>query len=208
MILSLALFGCSPASSEQVKKDITEDKQVTTMKKNEEFQENPQVPNDQSLIEVGDEFEDEKGKVTLKKIVAIDQTVEIGNIEMTIKDVKLIQLMPDYSLIDYFHSLTHEEKFVFAKLDVEIKNTSDESLNFAPVAMIETNQGEAIPWENDIYLEGLNGKIEGQERKVGNMGFIVEKADLQSLTITTSDVFTKDEKKLQDAATINVNFKE
>ncbi|MFZ3590759.1 hypothetical protein ACOI1C_16275 [Bacillus sp. DJP31] len=208
LLLSFTLFGCSNSSFQEAnapheKEQVLSQKKI---KRSDVYVSNPQVPDDRTLLKVGDSYSDRKGEITLHAIDDLDRTYNIGDIEMTIKDVKLIQLVPDYSLIDYFHTLTHEEQFVFAKVYVEIKNNSSENLNFAPVAIFETSEGENIPWENDIYLEDLNGVIEGQEQKFGNIGFILERSKIDSLTITTSDVFNKDEDKIQDAEKIKIDF--
>ena len=56
--------------------------------------------------------------------------------------------------------------------------------------MIETSSGEKLDWEKDIYLEELNGEIEGNSTKKGNLGFIIDASkDLEWIELTTSDVF-------------------
>ncbi|MBD5070346.1 hypothetical protein GUF45_01500, partial [Xanthomonas citri pv. citri] len=82
-------------------------------------------------------------------------------------------LRPDYSMIDYFHELTHDEEFDFVKVFVDIKNTSTKKVNVAPIALMKTNTGETFDWNKDIYLEELNGELEGGAEKSGNLGFIV-----------------------------------
>ena len=202
---SLFIVGCS--TNEPIKSEVSSEIQAkVTDDQYEEYQPNPQVPDDRTLIEPGDSYEDEKGKLTLRKIEPINQQMKLGSIDMVVKEVKIMELIPDYSLIDYFHSLTHEEKFVFAKLYVEFKNNSDERVHFAPIALIKTDQEEAISWEKDIYLEDLNGEIDGQTRKFGNMGFILKNSDIESLTITTSDLYNSKEEKLEDAIHMTVKF--
>ncbi|MBK3496360.1 hypothetical protein JFL43_16130 [Viridibacillus sp. YIM B01967] len=168
---------------------------------------NPQVPDDGTLLTVGQSVKDGKGEATLQKINLTEQSTGIGSIQLTVKDTKLIHLFPDYSMTDYFHGLTHNEEFDFVKIFVEIKNNSNEKLNFAPIAIIETNTGEKLSWEQDIYLENLNGEMEKKTTKRGNLGFIVDsKDDLEWIEITTSDVFDKDEKKIADAQKFRIEF--
>jgi|GEM_PF-361726 len=170
-----------------------------------DYASNPQVTDDRNLLEVGQSVLDEKGEATLKAIRHINKIYNVGPVELEIKDMKLIHLKPDYSLVDYFHVLTHEEEFDFIKVFVEIRNTSTEKVNFAPIAMIETNTGEKIDWKKDIYLEDLNGKLDGQSTKKGNLGFIIESTDdLEWIEITTSDVFDKNSDKISDSQKIRI----
>lgn len=203
-LVSLLLYGCStnvqsnsaPENEKQKENDYLND-----------YSSNPQVTDDRSLLEVGQEVSDEKGEATLKAINHVNETYSAGQIELRVKDMKVIHLRPDYSLIDYFHVLTHEEEFDFVKVFIETENMSKEKVNFAPIAMIETNTGERIDWEKDIYLEDLNGEIEGNATKKGNIGFILESSkDLKWIEITTSDVYDKDENKLSDSQKIKIEL--
>lgn len=143
------------------------------------------------MLSVGETFRDEKGYAKLKSYKKLDRKFSTGPIELVVKDLKIIEYQPDYSLIDFFHSYTHEEKFTFVKIFVEIENKSDEVLNFAPVAQMEMDNSEKKTWEDDIYLEELNGKIRPGEKKAGNIGVIVENPDINSIKITTSKVFNQ-----------------
>ncbi|SES27822.1 protein of unknown function [Gracilibacillus ureilyticus] len=199
-ILIIALAGCSNESEAESKP-----------KEKPEYLDgyvlNPQVPDDSMLLEEQESVEDEKGKATLLEINQLDKTYTIGDMELTIRDAKMIHLRPDYSLIDYFHELTHEEEFDFVKVFVEVRNTSDEPRKFAPVAMIETNNEEKISWEKDIYLEGLNEIMQPNESRKGNLGFIVSESEgLSSFQIITSDVFDANDQKTADSETIEIEW--
>lgn len=201
LCLSLLLVGCSNGATEPVKKENIPTDYLS------EYNSNPQVTDDRTLIEVDQSVSDEKGQATLKAINYVDTKHEIGPVHLRIKDLKLIHLKPDYSLIDYFHVLTHDEEFDFVKMFVEIENTSPENVNFAPIALVETNTGEKFDWEKDIYLEELNGELKGKASKKGNLGFIVEKSDdLKWIEITTSDVFDQDGKLIHASQKIKIEF--
>ncbi|UOQ83346.1 DUF4352 domain-containing protein [Gracilibacillus salinarum] len=168
---------------------------------------NPQVPDDRLLQESGQSITDEKGKVTLKRMKQINQTYKIGDMELTIHDVKLIHLEPDESLIDYFHVLTHEKTFDYVKMFVEINNTAKEKRKFAPVALLETDQGEKVSWEKDIYLEGLNDSLEGSQSRSGNIGFILEDSEqIDQFHFSTSAVFDQQDQKVAEAKTIEIEW--
>ncbi|MFJ8265990.1 hypothetical protein [Peribacillus asahii] len=252
MLLITLLVGCSsnatPENSETNKQNETqtenraiEKNDETEQQKSQEqaenntdkYEPNPQVPDDRSLQKVDQTYGDEKGEATLKAIKNINQTYEVGPIELTVKEAKLIHLRPDYSMIDYFHVLTHKEEFDFVKVFVEIKNTSSEKVNFAPIELLKTNTGETFNWEKDIYLEELHGDIEGNSTKAGNLGFIVNAAgghtdkdehgegtddhsskyvhadetkDIKWIEIKTSDVFDANKKKISESQKIRIEF--
>lgn len=195
-------------------KQVVDEKEVTTNEKQikdepNEYVPNPQLTDDRTLQEVGQSHMDDKGVSTLKAIKKGNKTYKIGDIELTIHDIKVIDHTPAYSMIDFFHSLTHEEEFDFIKVNVEIKNTSKETVNFAPVARLETSTGEQKYFEQDIYLENLNGEIEGNGEKQGNLGYILEeplKEDLKWVKITTSDILDQNHKVINKAQEIKVEF--
>ncbi|MFC6040792.1 hypothetical protein ACFPYN_15295 [Paenisporosarcina macmurdoensis] len=200
-LLTLVISGCSNNTVASVKEKPANIDYLN------DYYSNPQVPDDRTLIEVDQTVSDEKGEATLKAIKQVNKTYSDGPIKLTVKDMKLIHLRPDYSLIDYFHALTQKEEFDFVKVFIEIENKYPEKVNFAPIALIETSTGEKLNWENDIYLEDLNGEIKGNETKKGNIGFIVESSDdLEWIEITTSDVFDKDEEKIIESQKIKIKF--
>jgi hypothetical protein len=249
LFLFMLLVGCSVNSpgndqtktgndtqtenTENENNDETKQQKDTEQTQNllDEYQPNPQVTDDRSLKKVGQTYTDGKGEATLKAIKNVNKTYEVGPIELTVIEMKMIHLRPEYSMIDYFHVLTHDEEFDFVKVFVEIKNTSNEKVNFAPIALLKTNTGETFDWEKDIYLEELNGEIEGNSTKFGNLGFIVnatdshahkdehseeeeghkvdhanEPVDIDWIEITTSDVFDKEKKKISDSQKIKIEF--
>lgn len=210
LLSSLLLIGCSDYNTEQsVTEDIKFNSTNSTNKIPGYYQDyilSPQVIDDRSIQEIGQTFRDNKGEAKLKAINNDSQTYMIGSIELTIREAKILQFKPDYSLIDFFHSYTQAETFDFVKLFVEIKNTSDKPLKFAPAAIINTNSGEKKTWEDDIYLEELNGEIKDNATKKGNLGFIIEKSNINSIEITTSDVFNQKDEKLNNAEKIKIEF--
>lgn len=166
----------------------------------------PQVTDDRMLQEAGQNKRDAKGEATVKAANMDKETYDVGPIKLTVAESKILQLKPDYSLIDFFHSYTHDQEFEVVKMFVEITNTSDEPLHFAPVALLETAAEELKIWEDDIYLEELNGELAAGETKQGNIGFIVEDGSFDSMTITTSDVYDSQDNKLAEALEFNKRF--
>lgn len=232
-ILSIAVFivmlaGCSSNANTEKQNAGDEQKvkaapQSTSSQKDsrDEYQPNSQVTDDRSLTKAGQTFSDDKGKAVLKDIKQVNQTYKIGDVELTVKEMKLIHLRPDYSMIDYFHVLTHDEEFDFVKVFVDIKNTSSKKVNVAPIALMKTNTGETFDWNKDIYLEELNGELEAGAEKSGNLGFIVNASsghdhdeeshqkkakEIKWIEITTSDVFDHNHQKISDAQKIKIEF--
>jgi hypothetical protein len=184
------------------------------------YRPNPQVTDDKMLTEIGQKHRDAKGEATLKQIKEINKTYMIGPVKLIVKEAKIIHLIPDYSMIDYFHVLTHKKEFNFVKVWVEIENTSEQPVHFAPIALFETSTGEKFDWQKDIYLEGLNGNLEADAVKKGNLGFILnagshdeehsEESQTEELpdwvTLITSDVFDKEEKLIEKSQEIRIGL--
>ena len=212
LILLFVLTGCS---SENITEDKATGDQVKTIDQTEKkrhiqedaYVPNPQITDDINLVTVGETVSDDKGELTLKSYKLLNKTVNIGGVEMVIKDAKLLHFVPDYSMIDFFHAYTHEEEFDFIKVGIEVKNSSDRDLKFTPVAFAKTNQGELKSWEEDIFLEELTGEIQKNDVKKGNMGFILENTnDLKSIEILTSDVLDVMGENVEKAKTITLDI--
>ncbi|CAM3725257.1 membrane lipoprotein lipid attachment site-containing protein [Mesobacillus zeae] len=211
VLLSVAmLFGCSQKPDEE-----TGEKHKSESGKAEEkvpessppsYVSNPQVTDDRSLKVKGQSFSDEKGELVLKEYKKLNEKISSGPITMKITEAKQMTYRPDYSLTDFFHSYTHEDKFDFIKLSVEVNNSSNETLFFAPAASVKTDSAETKSWEEDIYLEELNGQIRKNEAKKGNLGFIVEKTEIQSFKVTTSEVLNEKKQAISPQLVISIDF--
>ncbi|HSO56847.1 MAG TPA: hypothetical protein VLQ66_01315, partial [Paenisporosarcina sp.] len=106
-LLTLVISGCSNNTVASVKEKPANIDYLN------DYYSNPQVTDDRTLLKIGQSVSDEKGEATLKAINQVNKTYSDGPIKLTVKDMKLIHLRPDYSLIDYFHVLTQEEEFDF-----------------------------------------------------------------------------------------------
>ena len=216
ILFVLLLTGCSFVSiqqnserSDSKTEETSTETKVISEDDHDAYYNSPQVTDDSTLQKPGQSVTDEKGEATLKAIKQINKVYHFGDIEYTIKEMKLLHYRPDYSLIDYFHPLTEAEEFDFIKLSVDIKNQSKEKRNFAPIALFETNTGVKMDWKQDMYLEHLNGEIEGNQIKRGSIGFIVDQAGSKKtewISILTSDVFNDKHERLEEAQKIQLNF--
>ena len=200
---ALLLSGCSDKGDAQIAEAATNS---GVPEYYNGYVQNPQVTADKSLTKAGQSIRDDKGEIVLNAANTESGTHRIGGIEMALREAKLFHYKPSYGLIDFYHSYTHDTEFHVVKFFVEIKNATDEPLNFAPVALLETDAGETKLWEDDIYLEELNGEIAPGETKTGSIGFIVENPDIDAVTLTTSDLFNSKEEKIQAAEKIEIEF--
>ncbi|MGB8000188.1 MAG: DUF4352 domain-containing protein [Anaerobacillus sp.] len=221
-LLSASLFlgGCAGNSAGQNATSQTEDstKQVDVEKsetKNDQQEhkgliDSPQAPDDSSLTEVGQTFQDADGSIMLQAISDDNERREIGDVTLTISDVKVMKYEPSPDLIDFFHSYsTDEEKFSYVKIRVNVKNTSDETVNFAPVSVLETSEGEKKGFDDDFYLENLYGDYAPGDERTGQLGFVLNETDikkLESITIHTSDVFDEKKETLSKSKTMTIPF--
>ncbi|MGI8313776.1 DUF4352 domain-containing protein [Halobacillus mangrovi] len=203
------------ATEEQT--EAAEDKEGTPKEKEETtgdtsedtFIESPQAPNDSELTEIGATHKDQDGKIRLLAYAPEEQQVDVGPMNVTIHEAKFMHYKPSPDMIDFFHGFTHEESsFNYLKLRVTVENTSEQQVNFAPVSHLETNTGEKKGFQDDFYLEELHGDYTPGEARKGQLGFILEKGDkdtLEKFTVYTSDVFQK-EKSVEKGKSYTISF--
>ncbi|MFC0186879.1 DUF4352 domain-containing protein [Fictibacillus aquaticus] len=218
LMISLFTIGCTakPEESNPEKEPKKEQQQQETEKKpeteKEAFGDSPQAADDSVLPKPGTSNEDDDGVVTLLKEAKLNETKTIGPIKMKVANVRVIEYKPSVDLVDFFHGYTHkdEKKFPYVRVNVVFENTSDDPIQFAPVSEVKTDQGQKVTWENDFYIEELNGEIKPGEKKMGSLGFIIDDTDpakMKSLTLKTSEAFDKNKKKLAEPASFEVKFK-
>jgi hypothetical protein len=210
LLAATLLTGCSFAEAESKKEVKSSEAAIEKpLKKNTDvYVPNPQVTEDINLKKSGDSLTDNKGELTLKAVKEVNKTFKVNGIEYTVKDVRLLHFVPAYSLIDFFHAYTHDEEFDFVKINVEVKNNSKENYHFGPVAMVNINDSIHKTWEDDFYLENLNGEISAGQTKRGNLGFIVEGMDsLNKVEILSGDLVDENKKKVADPVKLVVDVK-
>lgn len=159
------------------------------------------------MNQIGQNVSDAKGELTLKAYKKVNETLDVGPIEVKVKEMKVMHATPDYSMIDFFHGYTHDEDFDIVKVNVEIKNNSDKKIKFSPVAFLETDRGEHLTWEDEIYLEELTGEIEGNGSKSGNIGFILNDGNKRAYPSCQVMRWMTKGKSLQKASQLNSLFK-
>lgn len=150
-----------------------------------DYRPNPNVTDDRRLGKPGEVMRDNNGEAEVLKATGEQKRVSAGPAELTIRETKILRYEPDSNLADHYRKYTHEPEFPFVKLFVEVRNTGDERVHFDPVMQIVTDTGETLHWDEEIYREGLGGEIAPGEVKTGNIGFILQDADAQTLTLHT-----------------------
>ncbi|MCP1492772.1 hypothetical protein J2Y73_002803 [Peribacillus frigoritolerans] len=197
--LLLTAFGAlntQPAYEEETTAKEKTEEIARPLEKKDVYVPNPQLPDDINLNQIGQNVSDAKGELTLKAYKKVNETLNVGPIEVNIKEMKVMHATPDYSMIDFFHGYTHDEDFNIVKVNVEIKNNSDKKIKFSPVAFLETDRGEHLTWEDEIYLEELTGEIEGNGSKSGNIGFILNDGNIKGISVMSSDAVDDEGKVL------------
>ncbi|MED4697418.1 DUF4352 domain-containing protein [Peribacillus frigoritolerans] len=197
--LLLTAFGAlntQPAYEEETTAKEKTEEFARPLEKKDVYVPNPQLPDDINLNQIGQNVSDAKGELTLKAYKKVNETLNVGPIEVNIKELKVMHATPDYSMIDFFHGYTHDEDFDIVKVNVEIKNNSDKKIKFSPVAFLETDRGEHLTWEDEIYLEELTGEIEGNGSKSGNIGFILNDGNIKGISVMSSDAVDDEGKVL------------
>ncbi|PEF34503.1 DUF4352 domain-containing protein [Bacillus sp. AFS094228] len=197
--LLLTAFGAlntQPAYEEETTAKEKTEEIARPLEKKDVYVPNPQLPDDINLNQIGQNISDAKGELTLKAYKKVNETLNVGPIEVNIKEMKVMHATPDYSMIDFFHGYTHDEDFDIVKVNVEIKNNSDKKIKFSPVAFLETDRGEHLTWEDEIYLEELTSEIEGNGSKSGNIGFILNDGNIKGISVMSSDAVDDEGKVL------------
>ncbi|MGE7605966.1 DUF4352 domain-containing protein [Peribacillus frigoritolerans] len=197
--LLLTAFGAlntQPAYEEETTAKVKTEEIARPLEKKDVYVPNPQLPDDINLNQIGQNVSDAKGELTLKAYKKVNETLNVGPIEVKFKEMKVMHATPDYSMIDFFHGYTHDEDFDIVKVNVEIINNSDKKMKFSPVAFLETDRGEHLTWEDEIYLEELTGEIEGNGSKSGNIGFILKDGNIKGISVMTSDAVDDEGKVL------------
>ncbi|ANC79073.1 hypothetical protein ABE65_020610 [Fictibacillus phosphorivorans] len=216
LILSAALVtGC--ASESDKKKDTHENHQQHESNKAETenqtekqtYTDSSQASDDTNLTEINKKVEDQDGSITLKKYAKVNKQLQSDSIALTIDEVKVLHYAPSVDLIDFFHGYTKQDEFPYVRVNVKISNNGKESVHFNPIAQIKTDQGETVTWKEDFYLEELNGEIKPGEEKMGSLGFILNKTNVENLktiTITSSEVVDDQKKSISDPLTLTVDL--
>ncbi|MCP3761677.1 DUF4352 domain-containing protein [Domibacillus sp. A3M-37] len=212
MAAMLLAAGCSNNSQSlespnEAEPAVAVETEAAETKEAAEYVPNPQVTDDQTLLKEKQAVSDGKGELMLLRYQSADEQVQVGPVQVTLNEAKVMHFTPDYSMIDFFHMYTHEEQFDFVKISVTFENTSDEPVQFNPAAHLKTSAGELKTWEDDFYLEELASTLKPSEIKSGSMGFIVEKGEtIEWIDLLTSDAVNGENAIMEQGKNVRLTF--
>lgn len=118
---TFVLAGCSATATEEnllLEKQVKTDEAIEISDQNvkkDVYVPNPQITDDLNLVTVGETVTDDKGEITLKSYKNINKTVNFGAVEMTIKDIKVMHYVPEYSMTDFFIPIRIKKSSTFLK---------------------------------------------------------------------------------------------
>lgn len=158
---------------------------------------------DGPLTEVGQWAKENDGtKVTLKKIEALEETLNLNPIKMTLHNVKL------------FERVGGENDGNVIQVDYTVENISEKEIMFHAINKITTNTKHQI----DVMVENMSGTDAGPGEyygKVKEKGFIVVPYpedsidDLSSIKLITGDVWDNNQPdKYHESVTKEIVFEE
>lgn len=206
LLTTFGALNTQPAFEEESKVTEKTEEISKTLVKKDVYVPNPQLPDDRELKQVGQSTSDARGELTLKEYKQVNEMVKVGPITIEMKDIKVMHVIPDYSMIDFFHGYTHEHAFDIVKMNVKVHNPTNADAKISPIAFLETDDGEHLTWEDDIYLENLNGHIKAKGSKQGNIGFILKKEDVKRISVLTSDAVNGEGKVLSKGEKVEFSF--
>ncbi|USK59313.1 hypothetical protein [Peribacillus asahii] len=208
--LMIVVISCIYLYAPEAPRNQEETALAQTFVENEEwFIPNRYIPDDLYVTEVGQSITDSKGELTLLAKVTEIAPIVVGPIEFMIKDVKVIRVVPNNSMMNLFQAYTKKQEFDMIKMSVEIHNTSSDTVQFTPVNRLETTDGEQKTEEDNLFLEEMQGAFAGGDVKRGDIGFILDdqaKSTLQGIHIFTSDAVNTNGTVFEQGKEIEINF--
>ncbi|MEH6947987.1 hypothetical protein V7068_13135 [Bacillus sp. JJ634] len=208
--LMIVIISCIYLYAPEAPRNQEETALAQTFVENEEwFIPNRHIPDDLHVTEVGQSITDSKGELTLLAKATEIAPIVVGPIEVMIRDVKVIRVVPDDSMMDFFQAYTKKQGFDMIKISVEIHNTSSDTVQFTPVTRLETTDGEQKTEKDNLFLEEMKGTFVGGDVKRGDIGFILNdqaQSTLQGIHIFTSDTVNTNGTVFEQGKKIEINF--
>lgn len=145
------------------------------------------------LDEVGQTATSEAGEVELKKIINVNETVDIAPLKVTVQDIKILEM----SNVDpeFAESLTWqadadisqvENGFTYVQVRYQAENTVDQNIEWYDLMNITTDQGEQIDGQlKDFLIDDADMESEfiGEIKKDYVDGFILKNPDINSIKL-------------------------
>ncbi|WP_413375756.1 hypothetical protein [Alkalihalobacillus sp. 1P02AB] len=122
--------------------------------------------------QVGDTVENEGGKFTLHARNDSTESIETGSMTLNLVQVNAVsgELSDEFALF-----FDDETELHYIQIDVEISNSSEETINFyADQATITTNTGEQLDMPDFFLSDHIGGEFIGAVNKSGSIFYILE----------------------------------
>ncbi len=151
IIAIIMLAACSTNDGEQE----TASEENQSLDKSEE-QDEAVSEEDQTLDKPGEKVHDPaiNSDVELISIVEPDDTIELGTVDMTIEDIKILKMsnIKDQELLSVAKELDKEDSISYVQINYTIENKGDESARLnSPIDTLVFDTGEQVEgYENGI----------------------------------------------------------
>lgn len=145
------------------------------------------------LDEVGQTATSEAGTVELKKIINVNETVDIAPLTVTVQDIKILE-MSDVDP-DFAESLTWQadadisqvqDGFTYVQVRYQAENTEDQNIEWYDLMNITTDQGEQIDAQLKDFLvddADMDSQFIGKVKKEYVDAFILKNPDVNSIKL-------------------------
>lgn len=197
----LLLSACGETTEESTEQPADESKPAEQTPMNaEESSEQTEVSEpktDESgntiLDEVGQTATSEAGTVELKKIINVNETVDIAPLTVTVQDIKILEMSnvnPDFA-----ESLTWQadadisqvqDGFTYVQVRYQAENTADQNIEWYDLMNITTDQGEQIDAQLKDFLvddADMDSQFIGKVKKEYVDAFILKNPDVNSIKL-------------------------
>lgn len=155
-------------ATDETDMEVTEDEEPEPVEEaNEE-----EVTDNEWETQVGDTTENEAGSFTLHARNDTTDPIETGSISLTLNQVNTVS----GELTEEFASyLDDKEDINYIQLDMEVANSSEETINFyAGQATVTTSTGEQLDMPNGLMSDHIGGEFIGAVSKSGSLIYLLE----------------------------------
>lgn len=197
IMASLLLSACGETTDESAEQNSEEATPAEQVSKNAEESEVSEPKTDESgntiLDEVGQTTTSEVGTVELKKIINVNETVDIAPLKVTVQGIKVLEMTDVHP--DFAESLTWQadadinqvkDGFTYVQVTYQAENTADQNIQWYDLMNITTDQGEQIDGQmKDILIDDadMDSEFIGEVKKDYVDGFILKNPDINSIKL-------------------------
>lgn len=190
--LSLMLVGCGNNTVDNSGKSVESTNNKVSKVKHKKTKKDPREVVNGELLKVGQWCnDDEQGKMELYKICVPGTVIDDGPIKCTVKSIKIFKITPqtqeqiEIAKDDYD---TNSVPKVYYTLQVvyDLKNTSQDSLQFNGVESIVTSAGQQMSSDGSgMYDDGIGVKVAGNGQRENVAIGMINDGDYSKITDIT-----------------------